>query len=141
MTTNRKRRSAVLANGRNKHGPRYVRIFHWEMDSPAWKEMTAYGRTIVLELRKRFNGSNNGEIHLSVREAAKAIDCHRDTAAKALREVEEKGWVRVNQKGSFDWKGGPATTFILTNEPMGDGSATKDFMSWKPVSENKTRSY
>lgn len=137
MAAKRKRYPAVLANGRNKFGHRHVRIHHWEMACPAWKEMTVYGRALVIELRSRFNGVNNGEIHLSVREAAKALNCHRDTAAKALREVEAKGWARTNQKGSFDWKGGLATTYILTNEPMGDKSATKDFMSWKPVPEKQ----
>jgi hypothetical protein len=132
----RRKRPAVLLNGRNKFGPRHVRIHHWEMDCPAWKQMSVYGRALVIELRSRFNGGNNGEIHLSVREAAKALNCHRDTAAKALRDVEAKGWVQTNQKGSFDWKGGAATTFILANEQMGDKSATKNFMSWKPAPEN-----
>jgi len=129
-----KKSPRVLKNGRNKYA-RYVRILHWEMSQPAWLEMSVYGRALIIELRGRFNGGNNGEVFMSVREAAKVLNCCRDRAQKAFREIEDKGWVRLNQKGSFDWKGGPATTWILTNENHGEEIATKDFRTWTPKPE------
>ena len=75
-------------------------------------------------------------------DAAQLLGCHKDTAFKALRGLEEKGWIRETQKGSFHWKidaSGrkyrPATTYRITNQPVGLGvdiKATKEYMKWKP---------
>jgi len=47
------------------------------MKTVAWQALTPNERCIYLEIKKRFNGSNNGEIGLGVREAADAIQVER----------------------------------------------------------------
>ncbi len=122
--------------------PKWVQIHFWEMELPAYRLMSPYGRALVVEFRKKFNGSNNGEIAMAVREAARLLGCHKDTAAKALREVEDKGWIRPMKKGSFHMKSDAgsrkfraATTWRLTNQPIGRGvetPATKEYVKWRP---------
>ena len=80
----------------------------------------------------RFNGRNNGEIAFSVRQAARQIHTAKDTASKAFRELVAKGFIKINKPGSFDWKLRHATTWILTEHPLGDDLPTKDFMKWRP---------
>ncbi len=123
-------------------GPRFAAIYLREMDTPAYRRMSAWGRSLLLEYRRKYNGSNNGEIAMSVRQAARLLNCCLDTAAKAQGELEEKGWVREAQKGSFHWKEDasgrkhrPATTWRITNQPVGlgtDTKATKEYMKWRP---------
>ena len=68
-----------------------------------------------------------------------ALPMQRDVP---LRELQDKGWTRPTQTGSFHWKaeaGGrkyrAATTWRITNQPIGLGTATKEtkeYMKWKP---------
>lgn len=122
--------------------PRFSAIYHWEMDTPAYRRLSAWGRSLLLEYRRKYNGSNNDEIAMSVRQAARLLNCCLDTAANAQGELEEKGWIREAKKGTFNWiedasgrKHRPATTWRITNQPVGlgtDTKATKEYMKWKP---------
>ena len=123
-------------------GQRRVQIYYWEMDLPAWRLLSVHGRALLIEFRRKYNGSNNGEIAMSTRDAARLIGCHKDTAVKALRELEEMGWTRRVQTGSFHWKVEArgrkfraATTWRITNQPIGlgtDTNATKEYVKWRP---------
>ncbi len=120
----------------------WVPMYRWEMDLPAYRLMSVYGRALLMEYRRKFNGSNNGEISMSAREAGILLCCDKDTAYKYQGELLEKGWIREVQKGSFNRKTDAtgrkfraATTWRLTNEPIGlgvDTPATKEYMKWKP---------
>jgi len=123
-------------------GPKFAAIYHWEMDLPAYRRLSTYGRALLIEFRRKYHGSNNGEIAMSARDAARLLRCDKDTAFKAQGELVEKGWIREAQKGSFHWKidaSGrkyrPATTYRITNQPVGLGvdiKATKEYMKWRP---------
>lgn len=122
----------VDKTGRSIGDGRHVRLYHWLTRSPAWCSLAAQSRAVYLEIAQRFYGVNNGEISLSVREAACLVHVAKDTATKCFHELEAKGFIRRNVCGSFDWKARHATTWILTEHPLGDQNATKDFMRWSP---------
>lgn len=105
-------------------------LFKWFLDTPAWRSLSPQARCIYLEIAQRYYGSNNGEISLSVREAARLVHIAKDTATKAFHELEEKGFIRRNVCGSFNWKLRHATTWILTEHAFNDQPATKDFARW-----------
>ena len=118
--------------------PRFVQLYFWEMECAAYRALSCYARALLLEIRKRYNRTNNGKIIMAVREAATLLGCHRDTAAKALQELQDKGWIRATQKGSFGCKIKLATTWRITNQPTGlglDTPATKEYATWKSEHE------
>ncbi len=120
-------------------GPRFVQLWYWELDCPAYRHLSVYGRALLIEFRIKHNGSNNGTIAMSVRDAAKLINCSKDRADQALKELVEKGWIRLTQKGSFGCKRRLASEWRITNWPVGlgvDTPATKEFMKWRPADEN-----
>ncbi len=123
----------VNSKGRGKHGPRFLQLHHYLLHCEAWRSLKPVRRSIYIEIAQRFNGSNNGEISFSVREAASCVHCSKDTASEAFHELEEKGFIRRNICGSFNYKLRHATTWILTQHPHNGESPTKDFMKWKPV--------
>ena len=49
-----------------------------------------------MEFRRLYNGGNNGKIVMSVRQAVRLLGCCTDTAAKVIKELEEKGWIRLS---------------------------------------------
>ena len=123
----------MYSNGRQKGEDRFVRHPHWLMNSPAWKSLSPTARCVEMELKKLYNGRNNGDIYLSVREAAKRVGVSPNTAQKALYELVDRGFIIPKQKGSFGWKKGVATSWILTEEKYNDALPTKNFMRWEPT--------
>ena len=122
----------VDETGRNVGETRFVKLDHWLLKTAAWKALPPACRSLYVALSQRFNGSNNGEISMSVREAASELHIAKDTATKSFHELEDKGFIRRNVCGSFNWKTKHATTWILTEHPRGDKLPTKEFMSWTP---------
>ena len=120
------------ATGRSKRGERFLKLEHWFLKSEAWRSLTPPARAIYVEIALRYNSFNNGEISLSVREAARLVHVAKDTATKAIRELEAKGFIRRHVCGSFNWKLRHATTWILTTYEFDGRPATKDFARWAP---------
>ena len=116
--------------GRSRKGERFVKLDHWLLKTPAWQALGPVARAIYVELAQRYNGSNNGEIALSVRDAAKLVHVAKDTATKAFRELEDKGFVIRVVCGSFNWKLRHATTWELTAYAMGEIPPSKQFARW-----------
>ncbi len=117
-------------------GPLFVALYQWEMDCQAYRHLSVYGRALLMEFRKVYNGHNNGNIVMSVRQAAKLINCNKNTAAKTIKELEGKGWIRQSTKGSFSQKTDKtASTWRITNQPISmgvDTPETKEYASWTP---------
>jgi hypothetical protein len=116
--------------GRSIGQTRFVKLDHWLLKTPAWRSLSPASRALYVEIAQRYNGSNNGEISMAVREAAHLIHVAKDTAAKSFRELEEKGFIKRKICGSFNWKLRHATTWILTEYPSEEREPTKEFARW-----------
>ena len=125
--------------GRSKSN-NIVIVSRFDMRTEAYTHLSVHGRAALLELLYRFNGANNGEIQISVRQLGKALNCGKNKAGDVFLELQDKGWIKYNKKGSFDWKthtnkeasgSGRASTWFLTNRPTLNKSATKEYVYWK----------
>lgn len=129
----RKPGRGVDAKGGSKKDAPHIRLYHWMRDSPAWKATTPEERAIYVELKGLFNGGNNGRIDLSCREAAERTNVHRNTAAKAFKGLEDKGFIKRAGGGALGFDGrGIASRWVLTEYGHGGQLPTKDFMRWQP---------
>lgn len=117
--------------GRSSNG-RYVKLDLWLLESPAWRSLSCKGRALYVEFKMRFNGSNNGHVHMSVREIEGALNCANNTAQKTLSELLDKGFLEYRFKGSFSHRVHRASEFILTEYDYNAQKPTKDFMRWRP---------
>ncbi len=96
--------------GQSKRGDRFLKLNHYMLESVAWRSLKTRSRALYVLLAQRYNGSNNGDIFLSIRDSTHELHIAKDTATKSFRELEEKGFIRAKQKGSFHWKRRHATT-------------------------------
>jgi hypothetical protein len=142
----------VRSNGRSI-GEKYVALSDWLLKCPAWKACSVYERSLYIEIKRRYNGSNNGNIPLSHREAQRELNCTNRPILAAFAGLEEKGFIKPTQKGSFNWKTstgdvrGRSTRWELTEYPADFpdrvlSGGTKDFMRWTPsatTQRKKTR--
>ena len=130
----KKRRQAnVNATGRNKH-EQYMIVPYVMVRSPAWRNLSGPALKVLFELRARFNGSNNGELFLSLDEAARILHIGKTTAMRAYKELEQKGFIRMMERGQ--WYGRKATKYAITEKPLEGKPATQDWKNWKPKKTN-----
>lgn len=98
-------------------------------------------RALYVELKRRFNGGNNGRIYLSHREAAEALCIGRDTVGKHYKELVERGFLNITRGHFLGPEGvGQAALYALTEEPLDGSPATKEFLNWrkqKPRRKNR----
>lgn len=127
--------------GKSKRGAakalRHLRIYRSMMLTPAWASLTPAERAVLLELYALHNGSNNGEIFLSLREAGRRCNINKDTAGAAFKVLEEKGFIRQRAKEPTCWQERYARCWILTEYPFPEGVApSRDWQRWRPDTEN-----
>jgi hypothetical protein len=106
--------------------------------SPAYRSLSCYARTLLIELHRLYNGDNNGDLYMSVREAAKRIGTSTGTALKALRDLQDRGFIRPRQLGAFSYKFRHATTWVLTEFTFAGQLPEKAFMSWRAPRKQNT---
>jgi len=113
---------------------RYVMLRHWLFDSLAWKSLPAGPRALYAEMARRYNGSNNGVISYSVREAV-GLHISPVTASRWMLILQERGFIVCTRKGHFSHKTvDDASLWLLTehdsNHPV--DHARKTFLRWQP---------
>lgn len=139
---------------RRRHGKQehFVRLFSWVLCTAAYRSLDPVARSLLVELYRLYVGPlthGNGTVFMSVREAALRLNVGKDTASRAFRMLQARGFIRAHRKGSFDFKsvegGHRATIWILTEHGAFGQPPTKEFASWKtpaddlPVSSNGPR--
>ena len=111
----------------------HARIYgDWEQ-IPAWNLLSVYGRAVLIVLLMDYRMGKNFII-LSDAEAARRTNCARATAAKAIEELQELGWIKVARVGKM-WgrKSARASAYYLTMYPEQIGiPATHDYKRWRP---------
>jgi hypothetical protein len=121
--------------GRSKRtlGP-FIALERYLLNSPAWISLSPNARCALIELLARYNGVNNGRIAMSANVLAMLLPISRATAARALRELIERGFVEIVRPGGFSCKLKIATEYRLTFHrcDVTDAPPLKPFMRWRP---------
>lgn len=129
----------LTKKGRRANGPPFIQLFQWMYDSTAFRSLRPGPRAVILALLRRYNGTNNGSIALSVRDAV--FDCgvrDKDTVAGYFTELERKGFIVATRRGAFHLKdptANRATEWRLTWLDAPGIKATKEFMQWAPEAQ------
>lgn len=93
---------------------RFVALPHYMLHSPAWRALSSVARAVFIELMTLYNGGNNGHIAFSARTGAERVRCSKATAARALVELQEVGFIEISTRGAFHRKTPHATEWRLT---------------------------
>ena len=131
-----KRRNNTNPTGRAKY-ERFVKLPHSMLDSAAWVSLSSKSVAVLIKMMQRYNGSNNGEITFSAREAGVVFSGSKDSGLKALNELMDAGFIRCTRNSGFNVKVRKARQWRLTNWPCNDRSPTND---WKSYTQSATQS-
>lgn len=128
--------------GRKRGGARHVQLLEAMQATEAWRTLKPGPRALYVELKRRFNGKNNGRIILSHRDAAKALNVHRNTVGVWFTELETRGFI-YQTRGTFLGPSGvgEAPHWALSELRTIDGAAaTMAFRSWRENQKPVTNS-
>jgi hypothetical protein len=121
---------------RRARDAKHVRLYAYMLKTPAWQSLSCQAKCLLIELLALYNGTNNGELYMSVRTAATLLHTGLHQATAALRELEEKGFIRATRKGSRTRRDEErlATCWRLTehDDDLTGRQPTKEFMTWRP---------
>ncbi|WP_067289044.1 hypothetical protein [Sulfitobacter sp. EhC04] len=114
---------------------RFVQLPEWLQKTEAWATLAPGPRALYIELKRRYTGSNNGRIILSHRDAAKALNVHRNTVGPWFKELESRYFIVMKQAPHLGPSGvGQTSHWKLTELPSDDMKApSKAFALWRQI--------
>jgi DNA-binding transcriptional regulator YhcF (GntR family) len=125
--------------------PHFVQLFVYMLDSAAYLSLGCAARAVLVEFGRIYDGSNNGRLGMSIRTLARRCNIANNTAGKALKELQDRGFIECVQVGAFRWKVRHASEWRVTMWPcnVSGAIATKAYMNWgkqnqKPVSNDQS---
>jgi hypothetical protein len=118
----------INKTGRSKSEPRHVRLYEHIERTPAWRDLSGIAAKAWLTIGLMHNGSNNGGIAVSSRELGRRIGVHYVSAARAIRELENAGFLICVKDSSFS-QTKRAAEYRLTHIPdnIKGTPATRDY--------------
>lgn len=121
----------------------YIPLPYAQLKSQAWRSLSGAAVKVWFELHTRYNGSNNGNVRLSMNEAVKALGISKGTAQRAFVELEEKGFIDLQNAGN--WYHRKAHEWRLTTKrmqtPKGVQVATNDWQQWRSKTKDGPPKY
>ena len=120
-------------------GEAHVRLYWYEMRTPAWQTLSPDARALLIELRALYRPSQHGVVLLSIRDAMSRLRIGQRRVEAAFDALIDCCWITIETKGSFHLKVRHASEYRLENEPNASPGAvaTKRYMRWQP--NEKTR--
>jgi hypothetical protein len=114
----------------------FTRLSHDIQDTPAWLFIAQSGAVpLLLDMWRRHNGHNNGQIPYSQREAEHRFGCSPKRAVRWFHDLQEAGFIVATYPGSFNHKTGErrARRWRLTMERCGSNPATRDYLRFATI--------
>ena len=113
---------------------KFARLPLTVIDTPSWRALSSTAQALFPWLLMEFKGekyNNNGKISLSVRQAAERMGVAKDTAAKAFRELQAKGFIVVKKGASLGVEGhGKCPEYEITFIATLQKEASKLYLDW-----------
>lgn len=117
------------ATGRNDTPDQYAPLTYAMLKSEAWRTLSGPAAKVWLEVRSRYNGSNNGKLSLSLDEAAGLLRLGKATVMRAFAELQTHGLLALTERGQ--WYGRKASRWRVTDKSCDGHLATNDWRQWR----------
>ena len=121
----RSKRRRAAPDKRGHGGGQYMSISYALAHSDVFRGLSGPALKLWIELRCRYNGGNNGRLHVSMGEAATLLGMSKSTAQRAYRELVGAGLLVLMKEGH--WYGRRAHEWRCTDIPHDGHPATRDW--------------
>ncbi len=103
--------------------------------SRAWQSLSGNAIMVLIALKCKFNGSNNGKLSLPYAATCKQLGIGRATLKRAFDELQDKGFIRLIKQGR--WYGRMAAEWATTDKHYNGNSPTNEWKTWQPSATKK----
>ncbi|MBL0767765.1 hypothetical protein JI743_02975 [Sphingopyxis sp. DHUNG17] len=139
----RNRRNRIDATGRSPTS-RFARLDHAMLNTNAYRALSPNARSLLVELAMLENGSNNGSLYLSVRDAAYRLGvADLAAASRAFDDLTALGFIEMTKDAHFKVKAADksrARCWRLTwVAGPGRKAPTSDFITREPEPKTQAR--
>lgn len=112
----------------------FVALDRSMMRSGAWRSLLPVARAIYLEIAYHYRGDNNGRIVVSLRRFAEILGISKNTACRALKDLQARGFLDIVKAGAFSMKSRHASEVRLTARRCDVTGAlpSRRYEHWKP---------
>lgn len=109
------RRSRAKAKGRRESGS-FVALPHAVLDCPNFRALSAYAKSLLLDIAAQYRGINNGDLCACWRLMEARGWRSRDTLSKALRELIHFGLLELTRQGGLHKPNLYALTWLAVDD-------------------------
>ena len=126
---------------RKGSGQKFVMLHRWMTNSKAWQSLNPAARAAYLEFGLIYDGTNNGYLALAVRQLGDRLGVGKDVAARALRDLQDRGFIECCEASSFNRKNRASKQWRLTEFQCDrtNNLPSKRFMSWPFEEKQQSR--
>jgi hypothetical protein len=112
---------------------RHVRLYHQDLETPAFASLDCKARALLIEFHREYNGHNNGEIVVSIKEAMQRLGIgSTHTMLRAFQALEDRGFIVATSRGAFHAGAKHSTKWELTSWPLAKGAEPRRlFRKWR----------
>ena len=122
------------SKGRSRES-RHIRLYRY-MWSALLERLDGNALKALLYMLMFEEGDNNGFIYMGARTLGEGVGVDKKTALRCLQHLDRQGFIRPEQLGYFQQKGGPATRWRFTFLPANGKSPTNEWR--QPPAEQKS---
>jgi len=122
-----------------KRGEHFTKMIRHTMEEPAWRALSTTAQALYPWLKFEWRGAdanNNGNIRLSVRQAAERIGVAPNTAANAFHDLQAKGFIVLTEHARLGIEGAAKSSAWELTELKMPGSdhqdGRKQYRIWRP---------
>ena len=96
----------MTKRSRKQHVRRYVALEYQMLRCDAWRSLDCVQRAAYVAIKSRYSGENNGRIPFSLLELARELNVSKATAVRAVRGLQQRGFIAIARLGAFNAKVG-----------------------------------
>ncbi len=103
------------------------------LESDAYRDLSPQAKTLMVCLQLHWRLDK--PISFGIRQASEKIPCALNTAVRAFKALESRGFIRCENQSQFNSRSGSKTReWIITWMPYGDADqiASDDWAVWRP---------
>jgi hypothetical protein len=122
---------------RDPRGEHWTKVLRATMEEPAWRALSSTAQALYPWLKLEWRGpdaNNNGKLRLSVRQAAEKMGVVPDTAAKAFRDLQRKGFIVQTEQACLGVDGAakaPAYEITELKMPSAERDGRMLYREWQ----------
>lgn len=123
-----------MARAKNQRDSSHARIYSEWLGLPSWQRLSPQAVKLLVEILGRYRPRDNGQLPLSAKKAGDYLNASKATGARALRELDDNGWIRPVRLARFADRKGTATDYRLTmfGDDVTGEPATREYLECSP---------